>query len=248
MFHKNIFLLLLTFCFSIAQAQYGRAYQEIGIMGGPVFFQGDFGERGNVENIVKNVGFSGTLVYFLSLNANRSSFAENFKLRFDVTGMAVNLQHYGQYADKDSNFGRKLRAMRSDVKIGSVGVQLEYYPWKTDDHTDATWSPYIAGGAQINNYSADAYSFLGNLNNPNVVPDKYVEGFKDSNGTAFSTTGSAGIRYKLTDYNYLILEGQLKYYFSDWIDGMNPKGSTYRENKNNDFSGTLNIGYIYYFN
>lgn len=245
---KKLLVFVLFFCFSLAQAQYGRAYQEIGIMAGPVFFQGDFGERGDFENTVKNVGFSGSLVYFLSLNVNRSSFAENFKVRFDVTGMAVNLEHYGPSASSDTDFGRKLRGMHSDVKVLSGGVQLEFYPYKTDDYSDATWSPYIAAGFQANNYTAEAYSFLGNIGTPNVVPEKYVEGFKNSSGTAFSATGSLGMRYKLTDYNYLILEGQLKYYFSDWIDGMNPDRRTYKENKTNDYTGTLNLGYVYYFN
>jgi hypothetical protein len=248
MSYKNVLQLVLLFSFTFAQAQYGRTYQEIGVMGGPVFFQGDFGERGAFENTIKNVGFSASLVYFLSLNVNRSSFAENFKVRFDVTAMAVNLEHFGSYADSDSNIGRQLRAMRSDVKMGSIGVQLEFYPWKTDDYSDATWSPYIATGVQLNNYAAEAYSFQGNIGNLNTVPEKYVDGFKTSTGTAFSTTGSVGIRYKLTDYNYLILEGQIKYYFSDWIDGMNPDRRTYKENKANDYSGTINVGYIYYFN
>jgi hypothetical protein len=246
--YKNVLQFFFLCTFTLAQAQYGRTYQEIGIMGGPVFFQGDFGERGDLDNTIKNVGFSGSLVYFLSLNVNRSSFAENFKLRFDFTGMAVNMQHYGKYADANSTTGKQLRAMRSDVKVGSLGVQLEFYPWKTDDYSDATWSPYIATGAQINNYTAEAYSFQGNIGNSNVVPTKYVDGFKNSNGTAFSATGSVGIRYKLTDYNYLILEGQMKYYFSDWIEGMNPARETYKENKTNDYTGTINIGYIYYFN
>lgn len=245
---KYSLLLLLLFTFSIGNAQYSRTYHEIGIMGGPVFFQGDFGERGDFENTIKNVGFSGTLVYFLSLNVNRSSFAENFKIRFDATGMAVNLEHYGPIADSDTKTGKQLRAMHSDVKIGSFGVQMEFYPFKTDDYSDANWSPYIAAGTQINNYSAKAYSFQGNIGNPNVVPEKYVEGFKNSSGTAFSATGSLGLRYKLSDYNYLVLEGQLKYYFSDWIEGMNPDRRTYKENKTNDYSGTINIGYIYYFN
>lgn len=248
MFPKNLLLILILCTFSMVQAQYGRTYQEIGIMGGPVFFQGDFGERGTLENTTKNVGFSGTLMYFLSLNVNRSSFAENFKVRFDATGMAVNLQHYGPSTDKNSTTGKQLRAMRSDVKIGSVGVQLEFYPWKTDDYSDADWSPYVAVGTQINNYTAKAYSFAGKINNSNVVPEKYVDGFKNSNGTALSSTASVGIRYKLSDYNYIILEGQLKYYFSDWIEGMNPDRRTYKENKNNDYSGALNIGYVYYFN
>ena len=245
---KNALQLILLFSVTFAQAQYGRTYQEIGIMGGPVFFQGDFGERGDFENTTKNVGFSGSLVYFLSLNVNRSSFAENFKVRFDVTGMAVNLEHFGKYADKNSTAGRQLRAMRSDVKILSLGTQIEFYPWKTDDYSDATWSPYIAGGFQINNYTAEAYSFQGNIGNLNTVPEKYVEGFKNSNGAAFSATGSVGIRYKLTNYNYLILEGQYKYFFSDWIEGMNPDRRTYKENKSNDYTGTINLGYIYYFN
>lgn len=248
MLQKKLLLIILFFSISIANAQYGRTYHEVGVMGGPVFFQGDFGERRDLDNTIKNVGFSGTLVYFLSLNVDRSSFAENFKLRFDVTGMAVNLQHYGPSASSDTKFGEKLRGMRSDVKVGSIGAQIEYYPWKTDDYSRSTWSPYIATGMQVNSYSAKAYSFLGAIGNANVVPNKYVDGFKNSSGTAFSATGSMGVRYRLNDYNYLILEGQLKYYFSDWIEGMNPDRRTYKENKTNDFAGTLNIGYIYYFN
>ncbi len=245
---KKALQLVLLCAVTLAQAQYGRTYQEVGIMGGPVFFQGDFGERGDFENTIKNVGFSGSLVYFLSLNVNRSSFAENFKVRFDVTGLAVNLEHFGKYAEKDNKTGRQLRAMRSDVKIGSVGVQLEFYPWKTDDYSNATWSPYVAVGTQINNYTTEAYSFQGNIGNLNVVPEKYVDGFKRSSGTAISYTGSVGMRYKLTDYNYLILEGQFKYFFSDWIEGMNPDRRTYKENKTNDYTGTINLGYVYYFN
>lgn len=248
MLNKGVFLLLLLLSFSTAKAQYGRTYQEIGVMGGSTFFQSDFGERGDFENTIKNVGFSGSLVYYLSMNVNRSSFAENFKIRFDVSGTAVNLQHYGRFAEKDSETGRQLKAMRSDVKIGTLGFQIEFFPYKTDDYTDATWSPYIATGFQVNNYAAKAYSFQGNIGNANVVPDKYVDGFKSTSGTAFSSTASAGVRFKLTDYNYLILEGQLKYFFSDWIEGMNPDRRTYKENKNNDFAGTINIGYIYYFN
>ena len=248
MSQKSLFLILLSFSFAFANAQYGRTYQEVGVMAGPVFFQGDFGERRDLDNTIKNVGFSATLVYFLSLNVDRSSFAENFKVRFDVTGMTVNLQHYGPSASSDTNFGAKLRAMRSDVKVGSIGTQLEYYPWKTDDYSRSTWSPYIAAGAQYNSYSAEAYSYLGNIGNPNTVPNKYVEGFKSTSGSAFSATGSMGVRYRLNDYNYILVEGQLKYYFSDWIEGMNPDKNIYKENKNNDFSGTLNIGYIYYFN
>jgi hypothetical protein len=245
---KIILLLLGVFSIFIANAQRDRTYKEIGIMAGPTFFQGDFGERRAPSNTYKNFGFSASMVYYLSLNLDRSSFAENFKVRFDLSGMTVNMQHFGTLASSNNDLGQKLSAMRSDIKMGSLGVQLEYFPWKTNDYTDATWSPYIATGGQINSYSAEAYSYLGNIGNPNVVPAKYVDGFKSTSGTAFSVTGSLGVRYKLSDYNYLIFEGQLRYFFDDWIDGMNPDRRTYKENNTNDFSGTMNVGYVYYFN
>lgn len=245
---KYIILFLSFISFAITQGQNnGRTYQEIGIMGGPVFFQGDFGERFNVNNIIKNVGASASFAYYVSLNEDRNNLGQRVKIRFDITGMTVNLQHFGPSASSDTNFGRKLRGMRSDVKIGTLGAQMEYYPWKTDDYSRAALSPYIAVGGQINSFSADAYSYLGNIGNIEVVPEKYVTGFRDDSGIAFSTTASLGVRLRLTTFNYLLLEGQLKYYFSDWIEGMNPDRRIYTENRNNDFSGTLNIGYIYYF-
>lgn len=245
---NNLILLLLLFTFTMAEGQNnGRTYQEIGIMGGPVFFQGDFGERGELDNTIKNVGFSGSLVYYVSLNEDRNNLAQKVKIRFDITGMTVNLQHYGPSTSGSGDFATKLKGMRSDVKVGSLGAQIEFYPWKTDDYSRATWSPYIAGGGQINSYSADAYSFLGPIGSTNTIPDKFVDGFKDQSGFALSATGSLGVRYKLTKFNYLLLEGQLKYYFSDWIEGLNPDQMKNRASRNNDFAGTLNIGYIYYF-
>ena len=249
MFLRNIFLLLSILTCSFAKSQsYNRSYEEFGIMAGPVFFQGDFGERRDLDNTIQNVGFSGSFVYYLSLNSNRSVFAENFKVRFDLSALAVDLQHYGPSAESDSDFGRKLRAMRGSVKIGSIGAQLEYFPWKVDDWSRTLISPYIGAGIQLNSYSAKAYSFLGPIGVPSTVPTKYVEGFKNTSGVAFSASISGGLRYKLNDYNAIIFESRLHYYFSDWIEGMNPDRNTYKENKNNDFALVMNIGYVYYFN
>jgi hypothetical protein len=42
----------------------------------------------------------------------------------------------------------------------------------------------------------------------------------------------------------LDLRGQ--YYFSDWVDGLNPDHNKYTENRYNDWLVWLNVGYILY--
>lgn len=241
-------LLVFLLSYSAVKAQYGRTYHEIGIMAGPVFFQSDFGARGDINNAIKNVGISGGVIYYLSLDNNRSNFADNFKLRLEASFMKVQLEHYGKYVESSSDFARKLRGMSSTIKAASVGIQLEYYPFKTDDYSGAIFSPYISAGGQITSYSTKAYSKLGPIGTPLSVPVKYVDGFKSSTGFATSVTTSIGFRYKIDDYNAIIVDGRLQYYFTDWMDGMNPNRRIYTENKTNDYSATLNVGYVYYFN
>lgn len=239
------FLMLFTFTMS---AQYGRMYEEFGIMAGPIFFQGDFGERGEVANTYKNAGVSGGLFYYLSLENDRSSFKDNFKVRGEVTFMSVDLQHYGPSTYSDTNFGRKLRGMRGNIKMGNVGTQLEYYPFKTDDYSHATFSPYVSGGVQLSSYSTKAYSFLGNIGVPQTVPNKYVDGFKNTTGIVFSATAGVGFRYKLADYHAIVFDARVQYFFDDWVDGMNPYREVYTENKNNDYAVIFHIGYAFYIN
>lgn len=246
MFQKTLLLFICVLCFNALNAQRSSYYQEIGVMSGPVFFQGDFGEKGASKNITSNVGVSGSIVYYVSLDNNNRGLERNFKVRFDATLMAVSLNHYGKFAESNTDFGQKLRAMQSDVKVSNVGFQLEYYPFEIDDYSKSILSPYLASGFQINAYSANATSTLGSIGNSNTVPTKYVDGFKDSSGIALSMTGALGVRYKVSPSGALVLEGQFRYYFSDWIDGMNPDPNIYKENKNNDFAVTIQIGYVYY--
>lgn len=240
-------LVILISCSSV-KAQYGNTYQEIGFMAGPVFFQSDFGARGDFENAIKNVGISVGVFYYISPNSNRSGFADNFKIRLEASFMKVELEHYGKYTEGDTDFARKLRGMNSSVKAGNVGVQLEYYPFKTDDYSSATFSPYISAGTQLTSYSVTAKSSLGAIGTPTTMIDKYIDGFRSDSGIAVSLTTSIGFRYKLADYHALILDARLQYYFTDWMDGMNPDKDKYPENKTNDYSATLNVGYVYYFN
>lgn len=240
-------LVILVSCSSV-EAQYGNTYHEIGFMAGPVFFQSDFGAKGDFDNAIKNVGISAGVFYYISLNSNRSRFADNFKLRLEASFMKVELQHYGKYVEGNSDFATKLKAMSSEIKAGNVGIQLEYYPFKTDDYSGATFTPYVSAGTQITSYNVEAKSALGPIGSSTTVIEKYIDGFKSDSGVALSLTTSLGFRYKLADYHALIVDARLQYYFTDWMDGMNPDKDKYPENTTNDYSATLNVGYVYYFN
>jgi hypothetical protein len=41
---------------------------------------------------------------------------------------------------------------------------------------------------------------------------------------------------------------RFQYYFSNWVDGLNPDPKIYKENKANDWLVWFNFGYIYYLN
>lgn len=248
---KYFFIYCLSFigiC-NISNAQYGRTYQEIGIMAGPVFFQSDFGSRDTFENYYKNNGFSIGAFYYLSLKGNNNSLTENFKLRLEASYMTANLKHYGKYVVNNNLLSRQLQAMKGSVETINAGFQIEYYPFKTDDYNRTLiFSPYISAGSQVSNYTSSVYSVLGDLGEPTITPPKYINSFRNESGIAASLTTSIGTRYLLADYSALVLDLRTQFYFSDWVDGLNPDSKLYPENKSNDWSTTINFGYIYYFN
>ncbi|WP_338377590.1 glutamate dehydrogenase [uncultured Flavobacterium sp.] len=232
-------------------AQFGRTYQEVGIMAGPVFFKSDYGERGDFENFSKNMGFSAGVFYYFSFIENYRSLRENFKLRLDASYMKTNLEHYGKYVDpaKNSLFAEQLRAMHGSTSTINLGLQMEFYPWKTDDYNRSTdFSPYMSLGGQIGYFTSKVESDLGPIGTSLTTPIKYSSGTRNDSNPVASLTSSIGVRYRLDDYNSLIFDSRLQYYTSDWVDGINPNRNDYPENKTNDYSLTFNFGYVYYFN
>jgi Domain of unknown function (DUF6089) len=251
---KRIFLftaILLGFYNTTVNAQfnYNYLYHEIGIYAGPVFLKSDFGARDDFENFYKNNGFNIGVIYYLSGDENYNSLRDNFKLRLEASYMESNMKHYGKYVDGESNIGKEqLRAMSAKTSAISTGLQLEFYPLKTDDYYrgDKT-SPYVSLGSQISLYSSDVNSSLGKLGNSTTTLKKYIGATRsDVNKIVTSVSASIGTRYKLSEYHSLLAEVKLQYYFSDWVDGLNPDRKAYPENKTNDYLGSFNIGYIYY--
>jgi hypothetical protein len=252
---KRIFFitaLLFSFCNTVnAQYNFRSLYHEIGIFAGPVFLKSDFGARDDFENFYKNNGYNVGVVYYISGDEDFNSLRDNFKLRLEASYMEADLKHYGKYVDGTSSIDKeKLRAMSGNTSTMNAGFQVEFYPLKTDDYyRGGRISPYVSLGCLASLYNSEVKTSFGNgkIGNPSNTLTKYLDGYRnDVNQFTASISGSVGTRYKLSDYHSLLAEVKLQYYFSDWVDGLNPNSKIYTENRTNDYLGSFNIGYIYY--
>lgn len=165
--------------------------------------------------------------------------------------MHTELTHEGKWVDPANNgvLATQLRAMRGSTSVANFGFQLEFYPLKTDDNRQGLrFSPYGSIGFQLNSYSSKVSSSLGPLGNSFTTPPKYITGIKNESGFTTSFSVSAGTRYRISDDHAIFADLRLLRYNSDWVDGMNPDKTIYKENKGNDYNLTLSVGYIYLFN
>ena len=101
-----------------------------------------------------------------------------------------------------------------------------------------------------NFYKPNVYTTTGNgvvssLTMP-WFPKYYDGGVNNEGGSTWSIVSSVGSRYKLTELSDLFVELRWQYYFSNWVDGVNPDQARFPENKVNDWNVWLNFGYIYY--
>lgn len=103
-------------------------------------------------------------------------------------------------------------------------------------------------------------SDFGNLNTPITTPDKYHYGFQQAGGSTWSIVTSAGTRYKISKSVDFLMDWRWQYYFSNWVDGLNPQleyntqalglgnGVPVPENKATDLIFWINFGGVFYLN
>lgn len=250
--------LMVFFLFAFVQqevySQFGFSH-ELGLITGPVVFYSDFGQRNNFETNAKNTGIGVGLIHYLNF-AYRSDcncytrdtyFNDHFKIRNEIDYHKTNLEHYGEWVapDKTSLFADQLRAMSGTVSVFEIGSQLEYFPLSIRDFQAGAYkiAPFLSFGVHWVNYNAEVKSTMGPLNTPVSTPDKYYNSFQQGPGSTWAVVGSVGIRYKLTPMSDLMLDSRWHYYFSNWVDGLNPDAP---ENKANEWIYWLNVGYIFY--
>ena len=248
-------LLLFLFAKQEAFSQMGFSH-EIGVILGPVLLYSDYGERGDFETNTKNMGFGIGLVHYLnfaySADCNcytrETYFNDHFKVRNELDFHRTNLKHYGKWvsSDRTSRGADQLRAMSGSSSVIEIGTQLEYYPLSIRDFDAGYYkvSPFFSLGVHYVNFNPEVRTPLG-------IDEikKFENGIQTDTGSTFAMVGSVGIRYKLTKSSDLMLDSRWVYYFSDYVDGLNPidsRGNAVPENKSNDWLYWLNIGYVYY--
>ena len=251
-----IFLLFLGFSNDIS-AQFGFSH-EVGIIAGPVAFQSDYGERHDFATNSGNTGYGIGLIHYINFSykaecncyATETYFNDHFKLRSELSYNKTELKHFGQWVapDKTSAGADMLRGMRGSTAVTNVGMQLEFFPWSIRQFTatDGSFGPFISLGGQFCFYDPSAYSLLGPLDSPLTTIPKYYGATTNKGGTVWSIVSSIGTRYKLAPLSDFMIDMRLQYYFSNWVDGLNPDPAIYKENRANDWNVWFNVGYIYY--
>lgn len=262
---KSIVLFcLLFFGFqNLALAQFGFSH-EIGVIAGPVAFQSDYGERYDLSTNAGNTGYGIGLIHYLNFSYKaecncytpETYFNDHFKLRSELSYNKTKLEHFGQWVEGNNSIGKQqLRAMTGSTAVTNIGMQLEYFPWSIRDFTSRieSWGPFISLGGQFSYYNAEASSTLGPLGTPLTTFPKYLVptddrpfGFSTESNSVWSVVTSVGTRYKLSPLQDLMVDLRFQYYFSNWVDGLNPNPTFFKENKANDWLVWFNVGYIYY--
>lgn len=260
---KYIIFFYLLVLFSISNIAYAQLVfsHEIGAIAGPVAFQSDYGERHDLSTNVANTGYGIGIIHCISFSNSTARtvetyFNDHFKLRNELSYNKSELEHYGQYVEGKPSLGKEqLKAMNGNTTVTNIGIQLEFFPLSIRDFTSTVgcWAPYISLGGQFSFYNAKSSSTMGPLGTPLTTLPKYLTptddrsyGFSTESSWVWSVVSSLGIKYKLSPLSDLMADLRWQYYFSDWVDGLNPNPDFYLENKSNDWLVWFNVGYIYY--
>ncbi|MFD0863448.1 glutamate dehydrogenase [Sungkyunkwania multivorans] len=245
-----------------ASAQLGFSH-ELGVIAGPVPFQSDYGLRYDFETNKGNLGFGGGIVHYLNFSyqsdcdcyTTYTFFNDHFKIRNELSYMTIDLNHFGELAEKNSPGGEFLRSVSGRTKLLNIGAQLEFFPLSIRDFENGGFaiSPFGSIGVMYTNYTPEANGYeearaiLAAADPDNNLLAKYgPDAINVESGGVFSLTGSVGARYKFSAISDVLLEARWQYFLSNDIDGLNPNPDLYPENRANDWLFFLTIGYIFY--
>lgn len=250
---NSLFLLILVSLNTNLTNGQNASEHEIGISFGLHQVRSDYGERFDNETNFGNQGTAIAVSYFYNAASSRSArfFQEHFKYRLNFQYSSSNLEHFGEAADDP-----RLEAMTGSYTNISINNGFEFYPWgiltldnKNYSNFFKKVSPYLGIGIGLNFVTPDAESSLpGGLSAPENIFPTFVsndtdEGIVLDNLTTGSLNIRTGIRFKFSKRSGIILESSWRLYGSDLVDGLSPVGP---QNKNNDWSWGINIGYNFF--
>lgn len=232
---------------------------DIGGFVGSSSLQSDYGERGHFGSEVNNKNMSFSVAHYLSFY--------NRTLRWDPNNVLHNhlmvktelqyvhntdLEHHGYWASKKTKGGEQLRAMKGDVRMINLGMNLEYYLRPLEEfvypYSDISFNPFFTFGIQYSFFNNSVSSDLGDWKQDvTVLPGKYHDGdhLDLGPGETFALNLGLGTRYKLTKKLDFVAQFNYMYFFSDRVDGL---VAEVFENKNNEWAFNIKVGIVYHLN
>ncbi len=266
---RYLLVVCLFFLFSKQDAisQLGFSH-EVGVITGPIAFYSDYGLRGDFDTNIGNSTIGIGLIHYLNFSYRADCncytrdkyFNDHFKIRNEIDYHKTQLQHFGELVDPsrttvEANY---LRSVRGSTTVFDIGSQIEYFPFSIRDFAARTGSfaPFISAGVHFVTFDPESFTTNGGALETTDFP-KFIGAYQQEGGSTWSIVASAGVRYKLTELSDLMLDMRWQQYFSDFVDGLNPRqefnsqflpgdGVPVPENKANDWIYWINFGYIYY--
>ncbi len=255
----RLLLLVITFLVFPKQeiySQFGFSH-EIGVIAGPLAFYSDFGQRNDIKTNSGNSTIGIGLIHYINFSYRADCncytadtyFNDHFKLRNEIDYHSTTLEHHGRWvaSDQQGSAADYLRSMNGSTTVFEIGSQLEYFPLSIREFaaSKGRLAPFISAGLHWVSYDPNITYNEGLGLESNYYGGKYnpATTMNNEGGNTWAVVGSVGVRYKLTKLSDLMLDSRWGYYFSNWVDGLNPDVP---ENKANEWIYWINFGYIYY--
>ncbi|MBZ9627045.1 hypothetical protein LB456_06225 [Psychroflexus sp. CAK57W] len=257
------YIVIAFLCFTVLGIKTEALAQithEISVMAGPVSFRGDYGLRYDVESNLKNSGLGVGVNHYLYFGCGNCYsnkpllgpyFNEHFTVRTTISYHSTNKNHYGVWAEKNSQGGLQLRSMFGNASVLEAGTGLEYYLMRIIefDRRSRALTPYAGVGFNFVYYSPLADTTLeGGLGLPGTTFPTFLAGpgeepaFTNNPNVTTSINLHVGLKYNYSRKSDLFVEFRWHRYFSDFVDGLRPIGP---QNKYDDWMFWLAVGYIF---
>lgn len=249
-----IIIVLISFFFFTTTYAQSRLSHEVGVSFGIASFQTDFGisnDFASANASTFSIGLAWYLKFFgnqYSWRSGSSYFSQHFKLKNEFNYMLnTRVEHPG-------TTNEKLKAMTGEIKMYTIGTNLEYYFLELEDYSSfykssGTLNPFISGGVHYSFYDPDIkvneVSLEGKTEPYTDLINKWQTGaIYLEKGNTFGVSAGAGIRYSIDTFD-LVLDGRYQYFFSDQVDGLDAPNDP--GNQNNDTVIFVNVGIVYVF-
>jgi len=242
---RQLFVGAFLVCTFFAKAQQS-VFHEISFGVGSVSFRGDWGERNDTRTNLGNTGFGLNISHYVNYAYTRNAhkyFNRHFKMRNSLIFHHTSLNHYGRWQVGNN----LLQAMSGKSTVVELGTGLEWY-WREIrdfERQIKTFQPYAGAGFNIVYFNPKVQTSLpGNIGSVDNTFETFRGRTSNSQDVTLSVNFQTGTKFKLNQDLDLFIEGRWHYFFSDYVDGLNPRNPN---NRSNDWMFFVNLGFTYYF-